>query len=84
MGDPPPEVGLLFAVSIPSSLPSKFQSSRRHHDHFMGYQSVVGRCGRKHLVLGGLLVDIGLGVVLGLVELVADGILGGGGTEREC
>ena len=33
-------------------------------------------------MLGSLLVDIGSAVVLLLVDLVTDGVLGGGGTER--
>ncbi len=35
----------------------------------------------EHLVLRGLLVRSGLGVMLRLVHLVADGILGGTGTS---
>ena len=34
-------------------------------------------------MLGSLLVDVGVGVVLLLVDLVANGILGGGGTAAE-
>ena len=37
---------------------------------------------RRNLVLGSLLVDISLGRVLLLVELVAEGILGSGGTGK--
>ena len=39
--------------------------------------------GRCRLVLGLLLVELGLGVVLGLVELVADGVLGSLGACSE-
>jgi len=34
-------------------------------------------------VLGGLLVDISLGVVAGLVDLVSERVLGGGGAAGE-
>lgn len=37
----------------------------------------------NNLVLSGLLVDISLGVVLGLVELVSNGILGGSSAGGE-
>lgn len=36
-----------------------------------------------HLVLSGLLVDISLGVVLRLVDLVSKSVLGGRGTGGE-
>lgn len=38
-------------------------------------QFIIRQKEREHLVLGSLLVDISLGVVLGLVHLVGDGVL---------
>ena len=58
-------------------------SSKRHHSYPVIVQ-VVGGSWRDSLVLGGLLVDIGRGVVLLLVNLIADGILGGRGTSAEA
>lgn len=40
-------------------------------------------CSRCHDRLDGLLVGLALGVVLALVHLVAQGILGSGGTVKE-